>query len=348
VAIRVSVVVVTWNERERIARLFPSLLAELQPGDELIVSDNGSSDGTPELVRELAPEAIVVENGANLGFPGACNTGAAVATGDLLVLLNPDTVVAPGWAEGIRRPLAERRGWACWQALVTMDGGRRVNSDGGVVHFTGIAWAGHMGDPIDVAGTEPAEVGFASGACLALELGTWRRIGGMPAHFFLYCDDVDISMTLRLEGGRIGIEPSARVDHEYEFSRRGVKWRMLERNRWATVLRNYPAGLLVALMPALLATELGLLVIATASGWGGQKLLAIGDVMRSLPTVLRERRAIQARRTISNAEFARWMTPELTSAYLPDAARSRVLGALLRGYWRVVRGVLGPGKTPKP
>src|SRR5437764_3742324 len=104
------------------SRCIPSLLPELQPGDELIVSDNGSTDGSREEVQRLAPAAAIVENGANLGFPGACNTGAAVATGDLLVLLNPDTIVASGWGEGIRRPLAEDRGWAAWQALVTMDG----------------------------------------------------------------------------------------------------------------------------------------------------------------------------------------------------------------------------------
>jgi GT2 family glycosyltransferase len=258
----------------------------------------------------------------------------------LLVLLNPDTIVAVGWGEAIRRPLAEGRGWAVWQALVTMDGGTRVNTDGGIVHFTGIAWAGHMGEPIEVAAGEPREVGFASGACMALELATWRRIGGMPAHFFLYCDDVDISMTLRLEGGIVGIEPSARVDHEYEFSRRGVKWRMLERNRWATVLRNYPTGLLLAVLPAMLATELGLLAAAAAGGWGRQKLQAMGDVVRALPLVLRERRAIQARRRISSAEFARWLVPELSSSYLPAAARTPLLGAGLRLYWSAVRKTL--------
>ena len=339
--IRVSVVIVTWNERERIGDCLPSLVPELRPGDELIVSDNGSTDGTIDEVRRLAPDAKVVENGANLGFPEACNAGAAVATGDLLVLLNPDTIVAPGWAGGIRRPLAEERGWAAWQALVTMDGGTRVNTDGGVVHYTGIAWAGHMGDPIDVAPPQAQEVAFASGACLALPLATWRRIGGMPGHFFLYCDDVDIAMTLRLEGGVIGIEPAARVDHAYEFSRRGVKWRMLERNRWATVLRNYPTGLLLALLPALVATDLALLFIAFAGGWGTQKLQAIGDVVRSLPVVLRERRGIQARRRISSAEFARWLVPELSSSYLPAGARNPLLNVLLRLYWRVALAAIG-------
>ena len=336
-----SVVIVTWNEEATIARCLPPLIRQLKPGDEVIVSDNASSDQTLQVVRRLAPDAQIVQNGGNLGFPGACNSGAAAATGELLVLLNPDTIVADGWREAIEKPLAEGYGWDAWQALVTMDGGTRINTDGGVIHFTGIAWAGHMGEPIEIARRDPHEIDFPSGACMALLLSTWQRLGGMPDHFFLYYDDVDIALKLRLAGGRIGIEPSALVDHEYEFSRRGVKWRMLERNRWGTILTTYPASLLLLVLPGLLATELGLLAIATASGWGAEKLKAMGDVIRSLPTFMRERRAVQATRTVPASEIARHMTAELSSDYLGAAGRNPLLRFALVSYWRVVRALLG-------
>lgn len=340
-AARLSVVIVTWNEEAAIARCLPPLVGQLKPGDELIVSDNASEDATLQVVRRLAPDAKIVQNGGNLGFPAACNSGADAASGALLVLLNPDTIVAPGWAEAIRRPLEQEYGWDAWQALVTMDGGTRINTDGGVIHFTGISWAGHMGEPVANAVSAPAEVGFPSGACMAMKLSTWRRLDGMPGHFFLYFDDVEIALRVRLTGGRIGIEPSALVDHEYEFSRRSVKWRMLEKNRWATIVRTYPGPLLALLLPGLLATEVGLLAIATASGWGGQKLAAIGDVVRGLPGFLRERREVQATRTVPAREIARHMTAELSSGYLGPQARNPVLRAALTGYWRVVCALLG-------
>lgn len=338
--VRISVVVVTWNEQETIGRCLPPLVAQLRPGDELIVSDNASSDGTLDVVAELAPDAVVVQNGGNVGFPAACNSGARCATGDLLVLLNPDTEVADGWREAIARPASDGRGWAAWQALMTMDGGRRVNTSGGVVHFTGIAWAGQMGEPIEDAPVEPHEIAFPSGACLALRLEDWRRIGGMPEHFFLYYDDVDLAFMLRLEGGRIGIEPAARVDHAYEFSRRSVKWRVLERNRWASIIRTYPGALLAVLLPALVLTEIGVLAIAVAGGWGGQKALAMGDVAKNLPLYLRERRSIQGRRTVPAAEFADWLVSELSSPYLGPGARIPVLRWGLELYWRAARALL--------
>jgi GT2 family glycosyltransferase len=341
---RLSVVIVAWNEADNLRRCLPALMRELRADDEVIVSDNASEDGTLDVVRELAPAATIVQNGGNVGFPAACNSGAAAATGELLVLLNPDTIVAEGWGDAIRLPAEDGRGWDAWQALVTMHGGTHVNTDGGVTHFTGIAWAGHMGEPIDVADAYPHEVGFASGACLALPLALWRELDGMPAHFFLYYDDPDIAFRLRLRGARIGMEPTARVDHEYEFSRRSVKWRMLERNRLASLIRTYPAALLLLLVPGLLVTELGILAAAAANGWAGQKLLSWRDVAVALPQLMHERRAIQATRVVSAREFARWLTPELSSSYLGPLARLAPLQWALRWYWAAVTTALRLGR----
>lgn len=335
-----SVVIVTWNERDMIRGCLGALRPQLAPGDELIVADNGSTDGTPELVAELAPEARVVRLATNEGYMAACNAGAGVATGELLVMLNPDTLVADGFAEAIRRPWHDERRWAGWQALLTQDGGRNVNTSGGVVHFTGIAWAGHVGEPVEVVPPAPHEVPFLSSACLALPRATWERENGFPSEFFLYFDDVDLSLRLRLAGGRIGIEPAARVEHLYDFSRRQLKWRMLERNRWATVLRTYPPGLLLAVLPGLVLTELGLLAISARAGWADQKLGAMGDVVRALPRILRQRRRIQAGRAVSSAEFAAHLIPDLSSPFLGPAAKLPGLEAALRLYWRGVLALL--------
>jgi GT2 family glycosyltransferase len=325
--------------------------AQLRESDELIVVDNESTDGTVAAVHEAAPEATVIEAGANLGFAAGCNRGAAAASGDLLVLLNPDALVQPGWRDAIELPLAEGRGWAAWQALVTADGGRIVNTRGGVVHFTGIAWAGGAGEPLDAGGDAaiPAaphpEPGFVSGACLAIPRKTFLYVEGFAEEFFLYHEDVDLSLRLRLAVGDLGVEPRAQVDHEYEFEKSPAKWRYLERNRWATLIRTYPAPLLVLLVPALAMTELALIPASIAGGWFGEKLRAWADTLRWLPRLLRERRRIRAAPTIGAAEFAAALTAELDSAYLGAAGRSRLLAVLLRIYWRAVLGLLRLGEV---
>jgi hypothetical protein len=344
--VRLSVIIVTYNEREAIARTVPALTAQLEPGDELIVSDNASTDGTTDLLAELAPQAKIVGNNGNVGFAAACNSGAAAASGDLLLLLNPDAAPAPGFVEAIKRPLREGRGWSAWMGLLRSGDGATINCAAGELHFTGIAWAGGAGRPVSEAPDGPREVAWVSGGCFAVPLATWRRLGGFPPQFFIYQEDVDLSARLRLEGGRLGIEPAAVVDHDYEFMKTKRKWRRLERNRAAMIVRTYPAPLLVLLAPALLATELALIAVAIGGGWIGQKLLAYADTLRWLPRLLRERRAIQSNRTASAADLAAWMTADLTSPYLGRAGGLDPLRWALRAYWRGVRALLGRAPAP--
>ncbi|HEV2859309.1 MAG TPA: glycosyltransferase [Solirubrobacterales bacterium] len=334
-----SVLIVAFESRDDLTKTLPALLRELGDGDELIVVDNKPGDGSVEVVRELAPQARIVSPGRNTGFAGGANAGAKVARGDLLVLLNPDAVPQSGFGEAIRRPWLEERGWAAWQALVADGAGETINSAGNPIHFTGIVWAGAHGRPLAEAPT-PREVPAASGACLAIPLSEWRRTGGFPPELFMYHEDVDLSVRLRMAGGTIGIEPSAVVAHDYDFSASADKWRWLERNRLAFLVRTYPGPLLALLAPALLATELALLPVAAAGGWGRQKLRANREFIGWLPRLLRERRTLQRQRTISAAEFAAALTPDLDSDLISPLVRAWPARLALRAYWRLVRLLL--------
>jgi GT2 family glycosyltransferase len=325
--VRLSVLVVTYESASALDALLPALGRELQDEDELVVVDNASRDGSADAAR--AAGAHVIANADNRGFAAACNQAAAAASGDLLLLLNPDSIPQPGFRAAIAGPFGGA--WAAWMGLV-MDGAA-INTSGGVVHFTGIAWAGH-------AAPARREVGFLSGACLAIPRATWDELGGFSPAYFMYHEDVDLSLRLRLRGARIGVVPDAVVDHDYAFAKGHVKWRMLERNRWATILRTYPTPLLVGLAPALLALELALWPAALVGGWVGAKARATADVGRALPRLLRERRVIQAGRTIGPRAFADGLTDELSSPFLGPLGRSRALTAVLRAYWRAVTALL--------
>jgi GT2 family glycosyltransferase len=336
----VSVLIVAWNSSAELRRLLPPLLAELREGDELVVVDNDSPDDSAAVVAELAPRAKIVTMGRNRGFAGGANVGASAATGDLLVILNPDAMPLPGWGEAIRRPWLEGRGWSAWQGLVAEGDGKTINSAGNPAHFTGITWAGMHGEPI-AAGPPAGRVVGASGACIAVPLTVWRRIGGFAERYFMYHEDLDLSLRLRLAGEAVGIEPDAVVAHDYEFTASAdSKWRWMERNRLAMLVRLWPGPLLVLLAPALLATEAALMLAAAAGGWGGQKLRANAEVLAWLPRLLGERRAIQRARRVSAAEFATALTPDLDSAFLPAVVRSGPARLALRTYWRLVRALL--------
>jgi hypothetical protein len=130
------------------------------------------------------------------------------------------------------------------------------------------------------------------------------------------------------------------VTHEYQFVKGGRKWRLLERNRWATLIRTYPGVLLLAVSPALLAAEFAVWAMALRGGWGRMKALATLDLARGLPRLLHERRAVQAGRRVSASAFAAAMTFELSSPYFGAIARRPVVTNLLRIYWRMVLALL--------
>src|SRR3954447_1516991 len=104
-ASRLSAVIVTYNSRDAVGVAMPALVAQLGPDDELVVVDNASADDTLDVVRRIAPDAVVVENPRNDGFSGGANLGARHASGDLLLFLNPDAMPRPGFLDAIHAPL---------------------------------------------------------------------------------------------------------------------------------------------------------------------------------------------------------------------------------------------------
>lgn len=333
-----SVVIVAHNSLGVLRTTIPPLLAQLDDGDELIVVDSGSSDGVADKLSDLAPGARVITAPGNVGFAAGANAGVTEASGELVVLLNPDAEVQQGWAQAMRA--AWDGPWQGWMALVTMSGGTQINTSGGVLHFTGLGWAGQAGQPVASAPSHPVEVAFLSGACLAVARSAWIELRGFPEQFFMYCEDVDLSLRIRLRGGRLAVVPEAQVVHDYDFAKGPAKWRMLERNRWATILRTYPGPLLVMVLPALLATELAIWAAALRGGWARMKALATLDLILALPRLARERRAIQAARRIDAAAFAAGLTAELSSPYLGAAGRSAPVRRVLKLYWALVCSLL--------
>lgn len=345
---RFAVVIVTYNSAAHVAGTLAALTTQLADGDEVLVVDNGSADGTLVAVRSAGERVRVHAAEANLGFAAGCNLGAAHTSAPLLLFLNPDAAPAPGCIAALRATAAARVDWGAWQPLVTLPGEERVNTSGGITHYLGFGWSGGHDEPTASVGGARREVSFASGAALVVRRAAWERVGGFDPTYFMYGEDLDLSLRLWLAGYGVGLEPAARVAHDYEFSKGAQKWFLLERNRWRTVLGAYPPGLLWPLLPALLLFELALLPFAARAGWLGAKLRAQLAVARSLPALLRRRRAVQALRVVSAAGFAERLTDSLDSPFLGDASRLPALVRLQAAYWAGVVGFVNARRAAAP
>jgi GT2 family glycosyltransferase len=333
-----AVVVVTHQSIEHLPGLVAALAGQLRDEDELVIVDNASTDGTPDLARSLQARLRVLETGENLGFAGGCHIGVRSTRAPLLLFLNPDCQPQRDCLEELRRAAARHPDWGAWQAVVLLDD-EHINTSGGVVHYLGMGWAGDCGGPLSALPGQDREIAFPSGAAMVVRREAWIALDGLDREYFMYGEDLDLGLRLWLHGYKVGLVPSARVNHGYEFDKGRSKWFWLERNRWRTVLSVYPAALLALLAPALLAAELGLLAVAGRQGWLGAKLRAQAAAIRGLPNTLARRRTVQRGRRIGAREFAAHLTASLDSPYLA-AARSPWLSLPQALYWRLVRGAL--------
>ncbi|HEX6390500.1 MAG TPA: glycosyltransferase family 2 protein [Solirubrobacteraceae bacterium] len=333
----IAVVIVVHHSAPELRRTLPALASQLQPDDEVIVVDNAGDPQDVALVHETIPQAIVVHAPRNLGFAGGANLGAEHAQAPLLLLLNPDATPAPDCLTQLRQAATNHPDWGAFQALVTLDGGTTVNTAGNRLHWLGFGWAGDLGTPTSQTPRHDREVGFASGAALLVRTQAWTQAQGFDPDYFLYCEDVDLTLRLRLRGWRVGIAPTATVDHAYEFDKGDYKWFYLERNRWWTILADYPPTLLAVALPALLAAELALLAVAARGGWLPAKLRANAAVLRSLPAVRARRRTVQRTRTTSAKQFAEHLTDALDS---PNLSLPEPINRAQRAYWRAAQRLL--------
>jgi GT2 family glycosyltransferase len=303
-----------------------------------MVVDNGG--GGPEIDEARRRDGVrVLEPGQNLGFAAGANFGAREAMGEVLVFLNPDTVVAPGAVRQLARRLDDETIGIAMARLRLLDRPELLNSAGTEVHVSGIGWAGGYAQPADDV-HELREVAAPSGAAMAVRAETFRRLGGFADELFMYVEDLELGWRARLAGLRVVVDPEADVYHEYEFGRNPRKSYLLERNRLVFCLTAYSGRLLLLLSPVLLATELGVAGLALKEGWFRDKLAGWSWCLRNGRVLKSRRRATQALRTVADRELARFLTPVFSPAMIPVPGVLRAANPVVARYWRLVRKAL--------
>ncbi len=217
------VIVVNWNNAADTLRCLDSLGRAEGEGMSVLLVDNGSSDGSVRRIRERFPDVEILELGSNTGYGGGCNAGyeRARSTGaDYVVFLNNDTVVDPGFLAPLLTPLRERSAVGMTAPRIYyMDRPDRIWYAGGFADLRTGRFA-HRGirrrdaKRFGVA----KETGYATGCCLAMRTADFGRAGGFDRRFWMYGEDVDLSLKVRRSGKLILYTPSSKVWHRVSSS----------------------------------------------------------------------------------------------------------------------------------
>ena len=199
--VRIDVVIPTWNRSDLLGRCLRRLAAQSLP-HTVIVVDNGSTDGTVELVREEFPAVHVVELNENLGFGPAVNRGVAAGSAPVLVLVNNDVECDPTFLEGIVAPFEDDDGVGMVAGLLLRPGRATVDGYGLELDSTLAAFPRFSGEPYDPERLHERNLAAPSGGAAAYRRSAYEAVGGFDEQLFAYMEDVDLALRLHAEGWR--------------------------------------------------------------------------------------------------------------------------------------------------
>ncbi len=224
---KLSIVIICWNDLKVIENCLTSIFKGTTKTEfEVIVTDNGSTDGSIERIRANFPAVRLIENGANLGFSKANNVGIRAATGEYVLILNPDTIVHPGsldrWIE-FADLHPEAGGFGC--KVLNPDGSFQGTARPfptvrrALIAALGLRPLGFLGRAfisdkyVGWNGETEREIDWQSGCCVMVRGDVLKQISGFDEQFFFHYEEVDLCFRVWESGHPIRYTPNVTITH---------------------------------------------------------------------------------------------------------------------------------------
>jgi GT2 family glycosyltransferase len=326
----VSVIIVTWNSGRYLSRCLDSLSEQSFQDFEIVLVDNGSTDGALEGLQERYPSlSLRIELSAtNLGFARGNNLGARLACGQWIALLNTDAFPEANWLENLIKATKDYPQYTCLSSRqLQANKPELLDGAGDAYHVSGLAWKRDMGYPARQYGLESKEVFSACGAAAFYLRDAFLNVGGFDEDFFSYLEDVDLGFRLRLQGHRCLYVADA-VVHHIGSATLGVTSDFAlyhyHRNLIWSFVQNMPSRLFWRYLFAHFIANIIYLVVYTMRGRGGVLWKGKMDALHGLSRARQKRRKIQALRVATESELVKVMEKGWLQPYLLDYRRRQI------------------------
>jgi hypothetical protein len=261
---RLSILIASHNRPDLLRLCLSSVKEHSRCVQEILVVDDASCDAIVSRTALAFPEVRVLRLDQRSGFCVAMNRGMAQVSGDVVELLNDDTEVTCGWDTAAVQHFADPKIVAVSPLVLQGPPGaivpERIDSAGDDWHSVGFARKRFHGQLLTRTLVQSQRVTAANGTASFFRRSSFLSVGGLPAEFGAYFDDVDLSLRLRKSGGEIVVEPQSRIYHRISSSYGPPKGELLQqqsRNEEMVFWRNTSGGQLISLLPGHVALLMG-------------------------------------------------------------------------------------------
>ena len=218
----VAVIILNWNGEKLLRKYLPSVVANTNREiAEIIVADNGSTDGSLALLADEFPGVTVIEFDSNHGFAEGYNLAIASVPNEYVMLLNSDVETPEGWIEPLYNMMrSNRRIGACQPKILSCNSKNEfeyAGASGGFIDRNGYPYC--RGRIFSTVETDNGQydsvipVFWATGAALMIRTDLYRRLGGLDARFFAHMEEIDLCWRVWLSGNEIVVVPQSKVYH---------------------------------------------------------------------------------------------------------------------------------------
>jgi len=302
---KVKVVILNAFRMDNLKECLESVGRTEYPNFEVMVVDFQTAGIDKYLGREF-PDSELLSLDSDVGPSAMHNLAIKSCERDIefVAFLDSDTVVEPKWLrEMVDAISADAKIGAAQAKILLYDKKNKLNTRGNLANFLAVGWPDGFGEN-DGASLEVRDISFPSGAAMILRKEAAIDVGMFDEDFFIYADDLDFGLRLRLAGYRIISCPSSRVYHKYGFMRNRRGFFYLNRNRIWTFLKLYDKRkTYVSLLPAAIAYELSVATYAATNGLTEELLRCYLDAFRRLGNIREKRKKIKIYRSLSDLDL---------------------------------------------
>ncbi len=319
---KITVVIPHYNGLQILDDCLNALFKNTFQDFDTLVIDNGSTDGSQQMVKEKYPRVTVIQNEKNLGYAGGCNQGIRLAKTEYVLLLNNDTVMPENFLQEMLNALENDPAAAMVQPKILSIQDRRFfdysGAAGGELDVFGYPFArGRIFDTVEQDEGQydrmEAQVFWTSGCALLLRKSVTDEIGLLDEDFFAHQEEIDLNWRAQLAGYKNLVTTRTHILHYTGFTLgHDNQWKMYlnHRNNLIMMLKNYGWSSLLILFPLRLALEL-VTVVVDPFLWGGKRAPAVLKALFFIFThpgmVLKKRRQVQTLRKVSDRQIRKNM-----------------------------------------